>query len=383
MGIYSGNINESSGFGRNIDLGFDLDDIQESSLEPNMEAGFIIMAESEENYNKIMKAVGISELAYYEANGEEMVYEAVDFRGFFAKIKDFFMNLLKKVAALVKKFLALFDSWTKSDKSFVNKYRKELNLASTSDFTFKGYEFKNVESTTISSNSTSMGTKLDTELGLKLEDFRVAAILTQAKCKGLIEKVSENKEDIMDNIRGAAIGQSSGVASGDLYKELFMYFRDGEESKTEINSVNTQSIMKTIEDTSKDKTTIKAAYKIAEKEVKDIIKALNDVEKGFTKDLKSETPLKTEPADEETATKAVQLQAVSKAIECQKERLTILQSLNTALMTALKDRNRQSKAICVALIGRRQKGGKTVYESSQSYDNDYSLGSFLDNVVLK
>ena len=88
------------------------------------EASMVAVAESEAIYNNSMKEVGIAELRYFEENGQEMVYEPDDVKGFFGKIKAFFINLFQKIKGLIKKFIALFDSYTKSDKDFVNKYVK-------------------------------------------------------------------------------------------------------------------------------------------------------------------------------------------------------------------------------------------------------------------
>ena len=109
------------------------------------EAALNIVVEGEENYNRIVQAVGIDEYNYFEENGVEMVYEAADIKGFFGKIKAFFVNLLQKIKGLIKKFISLFDSYTKSDKDFVNKYRRHLVSVNMKNFEYKGYKFKYID----------------------------------------------------------------------------------------------------------------------------------------------------------------------------------------------------------------------------------------------
>ena len=50
------------------------------------EASMVAVAESEAIYNNSMKEVGIAELRYFEENGQEVIYEAVDVKAIFNKM---------------------------------------------------------------------------------------------------------------------------------------------------------------------------------------------------------------------------------------------------------------------------------------------------------
>ena len=54
------------------------------------ELSLAMIAESEQNYNAIMKAIAINEVNYFAENGQEIIYEAGGISGMFAKIKEFF-----------------------------------------------------------------------------------------------------------------------------------------------------------------------------------------------------------------------------------------------------------------------------------------------------
>ena len=98
-------------------LDYDIDNfVTECVHTPDMRGAYAIVAENEANYNAIMKAVGIAELAHFESTGEEMMYEAADIKGFFGKLKEFFLKIIAKIKALFKKFFALIDSYNMSDK---------------------------------------------------------------------------------------------------------------------------------------------------------------------------------------------------------------------------------------------------------------------------
>ena len=120
------------------------------------EASMVAVAESEAVYNNSMKEVGIAELRYFEENGQEIIYEAVDIRAFFNKIKMFFKKLLDKVKAIFHTFIAKLSSFVQSDKDFVRKYEKEFSRKWNDvkeDFEFKGYKFTINDSTTVSTTT--------------------------------------------------------------------------------------------------------------------------------------------------------------------------------------------------------------------------------------
>lgn len=74
-----------------------------------------IIYETETNWNTLMKAIGILELASVEKHGE-VIYEAVDIKAFFRKIKEFFKGLLEKIGRLFKKMIEKIKSLFSKNK---------------------------------------------------------------------------------------------------------------------------------------------------------------------------------------------------------------------------------------------------------------------------
>ncbi len=119
--------------------------VEECVYEPGMEGAMAIVAESEANYNAIMQAIGVAELCVYESTGKEMVYESSNIKGFFGKVKEFFLKMWEKIKGLFQKFFAMFDQYVKSDKEFINKYRNVLLKVNTRNFEYKGFKYTNLD----------------------------------------------------------------------------------------------------------------------------------------------------------------------------------------------------------------------------------------------
>lgn len=335
--------------------------IVECAYEPGIEAAWAIVAESEANYNAIMQAVGVEELMVYESTGEEMVYEAGQISGFFGKVKEFFKKIWEKIKGLFQKFFAMFDSYTKNDKDFINKYKSQLLKVDTRNFEYKGFNFdksklnislsdveKKIEGQ-IENVVGVMGTSLDTD---KLDNYIKAA---------------EDKVDIVEKMRGAAIGESS-LTGAELTKELFKMFRSGEESKETLDNINVSDLLMNISANNDLKKNAEKAFKDLEKAIKDEIKTLEKAEREMTKSIPDAGELR-----------AKQIRHANNVIYFKKEKMNILQVVNGAKLTAIKDLNRQSKAICVALMNYRPKNESFEFEDEYSSVNE----GFLSGVVLR
>ena len=120
----------------------DWDSIQKSKYDLGIEGAYMHMYENQCNFNAMMKAVGLSELAYYRENEQSLfVNEAGAVGGFIGKAKEFFKKVLEKIKGIIKKFIMLIQSYTSDDKKFVKKYEKDLLRVDTTDFEFNGYNF--------------------------------------------------------------------------------------------------------------------------------------------------------------------------------------------------------------------------------------------------
>ena len=107
--------------------------------------GYEIVAESQEEWNTLMKQVALNELAVYSSNGcREVLYEATSFSAVFNKIKEFFKKLAEKVKAIFHSFMAKMSSVFGKSSSFAKKYGQDfINKVQNikDDFEFKGFTF--------------------------------------------------------------------------------------------------------------------------------------------------------------------------------------------------------------------------------------------------
>lgn len=349
MGVYSMTNRET-----NLTAG-----IIECMHEPGLEGAYAIVAESEANYNKIMQAVGVAELAVFESTGAEMVYEATDIKGFFGKVKEFFVNLWEKIKGLFKKFFAMFDSYVKNDKDFVNKYKKHLLTVNTRDFKYKGYNFT-LDAVDVDKANGKMESVLTS----------VTCNLASAKLSELqaIIKAGEDKSTIVEKMRGAAIDESSLEAS-ELVKELFKKLRSGEDSKEELDNISVSDLLMAISENSTLKKNAEKQFKDLEKVIKEAIKKTEKAQNDIIKKI----PEKND--SEATEYRAALIKIASSEISFIKEKLNILQLVNGSKLTAIKDMNRQSKAICVALMNYKPK--------NESYYFANESTGFLADVTIR
>lgn len=323
------------------------------------ESAAAIIAQNEANYTTIMKSIGISELAVYESTGAEMIYEGANIKGFFAKIKEFFHKLWNKIKGMFKKFFALIGSYTMKDKDFVNKYKKDLLNVNLKDFTAKGYIFGNL----LWSPSTAAG-KIEAEIkkaigitGFYVNDKNADTI--NAEC----EKVE--KEDVKEAMRGASIGKGK-LDETEFTEELFKYFRGDEDAPVEIEGLSMSNLISLIQGTEELKKGANKAFKETEKIINETLKALDKTEKEALKTVPDKDTAKTE-------TSAAIVKAVSNVNGYVHDEMNILTKVNGALLRAIKDCNRQAKAICVKAL---------TYKPKNEGFTHYTEG-FLGNVVLK
>lgn len=134
--------------------------------------GIIAASEINANHNAFMKSIALSELAAIEQTGDtDVLYESVNIRGIFEKIKMFFKKVIEKIHKIFHTFMAKLQSWFGDTKDFAIKYEKEVikNWSQVSNnWDFKGYNFKNVSLTKSNANEI----KVECTTGNKnLKDF--------------------------------------------------------------------------------------------------------------------------------------------------------------------------------------------------------------------
>ena len=313
--------------------GFDSTNIGiiECAYEPGIEAAFAIVAESEQNYNALIQAVGMDELKFLEENGHEMVYTEATGSGFFEQAKAFFKNILEKIKGLFTKFFAMFDSFIKSDKEFINKYQKQLVQVDTKDFKYNGFEFT-VDAITVDGADTAIGE-------IKKGDSELSAAIAEYK----------DETDVVEKWRGRAAKSSGSLTASEFSKELYEKFRKGESSKQELENLTAMKYIKILQDSSTAKKNAERGFTALRKTIEGYIKDVDQLSKAALSNLSNANA-------EENGTKARGAAVVVKML---KNKLAILQIVNGAKLTAIKDENRQARAILVKMLGYKPKNEST------------------------
>lgn len=327
------------------------------------ESAAAIIAQNEANYTNIMKSIGITELSIYESTGTEMIYESANIKGFFSKIKEFFVKLWNKIKGMFKKFFMLIASYTMKDKDFINKYKKDLLRVNTRDLTINGYNFTNLN-WSVATASNDINDKM--KKGVIIDSFEKISKDDAEKINAAYE--NNDREDIIEEMRAAAIGDKNGkFDESEFTQELFEYFRDREDSPSELTNISISTELSIISGSSKEESNAKKAFKATEKEINNILKSLDKVEKEALKSV----PTKNDQA--KTDESATIVKAASNVNSYIHAKMNILTKVNGAFLRAIKDRNRQAKAICVKAIN---------YKPKNEGFNHYTEGGFLSGVVL-
>lgn len=125
----------------------EVEDAKEGLIGEPLEEAFDIMYEAEYNYNQIMRCIGVQEIS--EASyGRDLVLEAADVKGFFAKVKGVLTNMFKRITETVKDVLSKLDFQLKADKKFLseNNNRKKIEAgAKMGKWEYEGYNYGDKE----------------------------------------------------------------------------------------------------------------------------------------------------------------------------------------------------------------------------------------------
>lgn len=356
-----------------------------------LEGALMHVYENECNYNALMKAVGISELKYYQETGRDLfVHEAGAFSAFLDKAKAFFKKVIEKIKQIFHKFAAVMNQFTMSDKKFVKTYSKEINRKDISDFTFSGYTFEGLDA--------AVNANIDTEDKYKLDNFddnRRKSLRTNSD----YQKDSDGNNDFIEEKRGGWLKNITGKDHGSLDEsefrdELkdFLYGNGGEKEELDDKQIDKRKILQWIEGTDK-------AIKDAERKQKDCTRAIEkyikkveefeklvnkkDATYGDIKDVTYNTATaspKTSNAGDKISTEYANTyqKGINNYIAQMKAESNDIVIFFGMLTGAIKDRNRQSKAICVKIIGYNKKES-----ANYGYYGESSVDDLFAGVTIR
>lgn len=356
--------------------------VTESPYPLGLEGALMHVYENECNYNAMMKAVGISELRYYqETGGDLFVQEAGAFGGFIEKAKAFFKKVIEKIKQIFHKFMAVINQYAMSDKKFVKTYSKELMRRDYTDFEVEGYTFDGIDKIAdnfvakVLDDYSNAAEKYDSSKSEEEIKKQIAADLHMGiDAISTPDKVNDTKEVIRANLYEAISGNSASSMDESEFREEVrgcFYGNDGDKDTIEVGIPEIRKWLGDIETSEKD---IRAANKIEKGVTRDIgkmIKALEKSQNELAKFKKEDKP--------EVAT------AKNETIKLYNNIINIAQSISNdatvtcgLLVQALKDRNRQSKAFCVKALSYKNKN-----ESARLYESSYSADDIFAGVVIR
>ena len=370
------------------------------------ELGIRAASEIAANHNAFMKSIALSELAAFEQTGStDVLYESVDFKGIFEKIKMFFKKVIEKIHKIFHTFIAKMSSWFGGNASFAKTYEKEVikgwgNVKN--DWEFKGYHFTNIAETKEATDATfsvrieGMQKDISDLIANGLSDFirnaNIKDITDYKTSTNMITKIREDMDDIKDGMRKAIVdfindehslptivkintNLKGGYDSSEYTEELFKVFRNGEDSKDSFEKKNVldsyggsvAGMMTYIKEFDKIKTKTESAER---KITKAIQKLIDDVSKAQNEQLKKnkDTNDENEKAWNEWL---VQMSSLYQTIYSAASE--IITQAFSAYLQAQKDACAQAKEIAVKVISQSKKMTESV-----DYSDDYSGNGGFD-----
>lgn len=335
------------------------DAVQESAYPLGLEGGLMHVYENECNYNAIMKAAGISELKYYkECGGDLFVNEAAATGGFIDKFISFFKKVGEKIAQMFKKFVMTIGSFVQSDKNFVKKWKPQV-FRNFKEFDFNGYKFDLSMVETIASKAASIAA----------DNLPPAQLARQADVHPKSDDDMEAKrKEMMKDICGEDV-DSDNEMKEELHKKV--YGENKEEFK--VTSSLCLEAFSYISDTKKN---IKDIQDFQKKFNAGIDKYCNSLEDAKKELLKYMEDSKSNDAKEAQSNK---MKTVTQQIALTKDNAQYFTTAFSLFIGAFKDRNRQSKAICVKALN---SGSRKKDATADTIETNESATDIFANVEI-
>ena len=365
------------------------------------ELGIMAATEIAHNSNSFMKSIALSELAATEQTGSaDILYESVNIKGIFEKIKAFFKKIIEKIHKIFHTFIAKMKSWFGNNANFAKTYEKEVvkgwaNVKN--DWEFKGYKFTNISLNVETADAFKLviegvGDKIknllaDGNLADLMDDV---ALATEEDIKKTREHVDDYKDSIRKSIiddlksdklsTSILLSTSGGLDSGEFSEELFKVFRNDQDSKEDISKDDILTsyggsiagMMTYIKEFDKIKTKTEAADKKLTKGIDDLIKKVDKAQNDLLKENKD----KDKDADEKKQNEII-VQGSSLFQTMYSALSEISTQAFSAMLQAQKDACVQAKEIAVKVIGQSKKITKESYD----YSNDTGF-DFIGSVKL-
>lgn len=311
-----------------------------------MEIGAAVLEQADSDWNSMMKTIAFTELSYVVENHQEYIYESVDVKAIANKVLDWLKARWEDIKGICQTALAKIQSFISDDEKFVDKYEDQIKAGYgkiKSGFSFKGYIFPdlgrckdNVKNALEHARTTASGI-INGEDIIALDDKEKVPSSNKSTQGKFSQKIDAYRANLVNG--AASPGGRSKYSAKDFSKALFEAFH-GSAAKKNINSSNMPSVDTIIEAIKTGKEDIENA-KDARDTNKDTIDSFIDNVESW-RDKVSDDDKSTERTKAMTYFKDLS----SYLKECSKANITWY----SCYVTAIKDRNRQNKALAVKLV---------------------------------
>lgn len=336
------------------------------------------------NISKAMNAVDYQSITLLaESNVEEMqeLQEAA-MNGVFGKIKQAIMKMWSKIKEFFSNVQLHLSKVMKDDK-FLNKYKAELQKASTLDFEYEGFDYKldAINLDTISSTfQASFNSHVAGKAHVKLDDpstvvsklHSMGSESAKAAKTDVLEKRGELTKEVFDEVRKAVVGGDG--EQGEYKTQVLNKLRGGEEKKK--ISVSVSDIMATIEGKDKSLAAIKKSSEAANKAFKQAVDWVGKAEKAVSGGAGKITADQEKGGSRDAFSVAAELLRFYAGLN--QQALGLLSTTAGYQVDAAKGNIAQSRDIAQKLLIHNRKGGKkklnesTAPEGTSLFDQIYN-----------
>ena len=323
--------------------------------EEIVDESFMAIAEAEINFNKIMMAIGVHEISEAAA-GRDVIYEAVDVKGLFARAKKWVVDFFTKVWQTLKRFGANIAAAFKTNKQLADKYADRIKSGygsySKDGKKIKMWDFPNLD-TALAGNKDNA-----------FSNAGVTKIMDRAKGSGDSSVISVDMVDsTVKDYRKTLCGEACDAS--DLREKMHDYIY-GKEKKE--GYMGADAVIAALGSGKAIKDARKSMDK-AKKEYKDAIKKLNDIERSATKAANKDGATQN---DKDNMASAV------RAIDIMKQVLTASQVARSVILSGAHARQIQARMFAQAYIAAANKANPK-YKGFQKESTEYG---FLSNLEL-
>ena len=246
----------------------DIDDAVEGVIGDPLDEVYMIMYESQYNYNRMIKAIGLHELSE-SSYARNLVLEAFDIKSFFTNVKNIIVNMFKRITSIFKKSISRLEIQAKADKEFVKENKTQIiegGKKNTDEF--MGYPFPGV---------IAFDNKVFEDNDLFSINTKVAHVLNGRGDEVELEPMEVERAKIIKGITGFDTDNIE-----EMNKRLILKLHGGVSEKIDLRGkIKPEDVIYTLSN-NQEIDTIKSNYSAIKKTYDVTLNMLNNIEKNIS-----------------------------------------------------------------------------------------------------